>query len=282
VALTTVEFDYIRRLLREHAALVLEPGKEYLVESRLYPLARQEGFRSLQHLLEALRTDQRGPLHRRVVEAMTINETSFFRDARAFELLKTVVMPDIVAKRVAERCLNIWCAACSSGQEVYSIALLLREHFAGLPAWNTCLIASDISPGMLTRAREGRYTQLEVNRGLPASFLVKYFQKRGEHWQIREDVRRAVEFLDINLAGPWPPFPNLDLIFMRNVLIYFDVEVKKYILAKVRRLLRPNGYLFLGGSETTLSLDNLFEPISGGGAACYQLRDCEKKRGAAS
>jgi chemotaxis protein methyltransferase CheR len=278
VALTTGEFDYIRTLLREHAALVLEPGKEYLVESRLCPLARQEGFRSLQQLLEALRTDQNGPLHRRVVEAMTINETSFFRDARAFEALKTVVLPDIVAKRSAERCLNIWCAACSSGQEVYSIALLIREHFAGLPTWNTRLIASDISSGMLARAREGRYTQLEVNRGLPAPFLVKYFQKRGEDWQIREDVRRTVEFLDINLAGPWPPFPNLDLIFMRNVLIYFDVEMKKYILAKVRRLLRPDGYLFLGGSETTLGLDNLFEPTPGGGAASYQLREREEKR----
>jgi chemotaxis protein methyltransferase CheR len=281
VALSNVEFDYIRKLLREHAALVLEPGKEYLVESRLDPLARREGFPSLQHLVEALRADQGGALRLRAVEAMTINETSFFRDARAFEVLKTVVMPDLVAKRASERCLNIWCAACSSGQEAYSIALMIREYFAGLQGWKTCLIASDLSPGILARAREGRYSQLEVNRGLPASLLVKYFHKRGQDWQINADLRRMVQFLDINLAEAWPVLPILDLIFMRNVLIYFDIEMKKTILAKIRRLLRSDGYLFLGGSETTLSLDSFFEPVPIGGTACYQFRESERKRGTA-
>jgi len=225
--MASVEFDYIRNLVRERSALVLETGKEYLVESRLCPLARQEGFPSLGHFIDRLRATPFGPLHRKLVEAMTTNETTFFRDVRPFEVLRTVILPGILNQRAPDRCLNVWCAACSTGQEPYSVAILIREHFPALLGWNLRLIASDFSREVLARARQGRYSQLEVNRGLPAVLLLKYFKKLGDEWEISPATRRMVEFSEINLFGPWPPLPRMDIIFMRNVMIYFDIEVKK-------------------------------------------------------
>ena len=272
MAISCSDFEFIRKLLRQRSALLLEPGKEYLVESRLEPLVHQEGLRSLQHLVEALQADPTCVLHQKVVEAMTISETSFFRDAGAFDVLKAVALPGLLMRRTTERSLRIWCAACSSGQEPYSIALLIREDFPLLATWNLQFIASDISGALLARAREGRYTQLEINRGMPTTLLEKYFAKRGGEWQVRPDVRRMVEFWEHNLAEAWPALPPMDLIFMRNVLIYFDVTVKKDILARIRRVLRPDGYLFLGGAETTINLDGLFEPLPADRAVCFRLR----------
>jgi chemotaxis protein methyltransferase CheR len=267
------EFDYVRNLIRERAGITLEPGKEYLVESRLEPLAREEGFPTLQHMIAGLKSSPFASLHQKVVQAMTTNETSFFRDVRPFDILKTVVLPELLTARAAERSLNLWCAASSSGQEPYTIAMLLRETIpVQLATWNLRFIASDISTEMLARAIQGRYSQLEVNRGLPATMLVKYFQKEGNDWQIRADIRRMVEFREINLTEPWSTLPPVDIVFMRNVLIYFDVETKKGILAKVRRLLRPGGFLFLGSAETTLNVDAGFEPVPVDRTACYRLR----------
>ncbi|MGH9353554.1 MAG: CheR family methyltransferase [Terriglobia bacterium] len=273
MSLTTVEFDYIRNMLREHSALSLDDGKQYLVESRLEPLARQEGFPSLQQLIVRLRS---GPstssLHHKVVEAMTTHETSFFRDVRPFRLLEKLVIPQLMARRAGDRALNIWCAASSSGQEPYSVAMLLRESFPSLALWRFRFIATDISQAMLERSRAGRYSQLEVNRGLPAAMLVKYFHKVETEWQISDDIRRMVEFQRMNLIEPWPPLPSLDLILMRNVLIYFEVETKREILGKVRSHLRPDGVLLLGGAETTLNIDDSFEPVQFEQASCYQIR----------
>jgi len=272
--ISAAEFDYVRTLIRERAGIALEPGKEYLVESRLDPLARQEGFPTLAHFISSLKSSPfAGGLHHKVVQAMTTNETSFFRDVRPFEVLKTMVLPELVNKRSAQRALNFWCAAASTGQEPYSVAMVMREAASTLlPTWNFRFIATDISTEVLARAIQGRYSQLEVNRGLPASLLVKYFQQEGNEWQIKAEIRRMVEFREINLTEPWSTLPPMDLVFMRNVLIYFSVETKKGILAKVRQLLKPGGFLFLGSSETTLNLDDGFEPVPTDRTACYRLR----------
>jgi chemotaxis protein methyltransferase CheR len=267
------DFDYIRKLVKERSAIVLDAGKEYLVESRLFPLLHQGGFASIEELIGKLRAQSFNCLHQKVIEAMTTNETSFFRDLHPFEALKQVVLPDLIKKRAVEKTLNLWCAASSSGQEPYSMVMLLRESFASLFAsWAVKYIASDISQDMLFRCREGIYTQLEINRGLPAAYLVKYFQRMGMQWQIKEDLRKSIDFREINLANPWPNMPRMDIVMMRNVLIYFDVETKKNILGKVRQLLKPDGYLFLGAAETTLNLDEAFERVQFAQSGCYRLR----------
>jgi len=272
MAITRPDFEFIRDLVRVKAGIVLDPGKEYLVESRLAPLARKEGFRSLSELVAGLRCRSANGLHYKVVEAMTTNETTFFRDHQPFELLRTKVLPEVVARRGAGRNISIWCAASSSGQEPYSIAMLLREHFSFLATWRVDFIASDISQEMLARTRQGRYSQLEVNRGLPAAYLVKYFRKEAGEWQVRDDLRQMLSLREINLAEPWPYLPPLDIVFMRNVLIYFSVESKKEILGRVRKLLKPDGYLFLGGAETTLNLDDSFATVPGL-SSCYRLKE---------
>jgi chemotaxis protein methyltransferase CheR len=243
------DFDYVRKLVRDRGALVLEPGKEYLVETRLEPLARAHRLGSVTELVARLRAQPFNGLHEQVVEAMVTTETSFFRDHHPFEALRTSVLPALVKLRGRERALTIWSAACSSGQEPYSIALLLRTQFPELAGWNVRLLASDLSGQVLARARQGCYNQIEMNRGLPASLLVRYFRQHGLEWQLDDSIRNTVEFHQINLAAAWPPLPRMDVLFLRNVLIYFDVETKKAILAKAARLLRPDGYLVLGGRK---------------------------------
>jgi chemotaxis protein methyltransferase CheR len=265
------DFNCIRDLVKEHAALLLEPGKEYLVESRLTPLARQEGFSSLQQLVDHLRSRPGDEIRRKVVEAMTTNETSFFREMRVFEMFRKTILPTLTAVRGRERSIHLWCAASSTGQEPYSFAMLLREYFP-VESWNVSFLASDISRETLVRARAGRYNQLEINRGLPAHLLVKYFEKRGATWEISPDIRRMVEFREINLIEAWPSLPRMDVIFLRNVLIYLDRGTKKDILSRTRRLLNPDGYLLLGGAETTTNLEDAFEPVVLNGATCFRLR----------
>ena len=271
MSLSRTDIQYLSVLVRQRSAMVLEEQKAYLFEARLGPLARREGFGSLGALVTHLRAGQAcGGLHQRVVELMTINETSFFRDLHPFEHLRKEVLPELVRRRAAERRLNVWCGACSAGQEPYSLAMLLREHFPALAGWEVRILASDLSLEVLERARQGRYSQMEVNRGLPARLLVKYFQKHGAEWQIKDEVRRMVEFRQINLIEPWPALPPQDLILVRNVLIYFDDAAKKGVLGKVRRLLRPDGRLFLGTAETTFNLDEGFERVQIERAVCYR------------
>jgi len=272
MTISAPEFDYIRRLVLEQSAIVLEEDKGYLVESRLLPLARREGFASLDLLIQKLQAEPFQGLHRQAVEAMTTNETSFFRDFNPFEALKKSVLPDLIARREAERTLSIWCAASSSGQEPYSLSMLIRENFPQLVNWKLHILATDLSTDILARAREGRYSQLEVNRGLPASLLVKYFQKRGCDWYLRDDIRKMVDYDIVNLAGSWPFLLPMDIVMIRNVLIYFGIETKKEILAKIRRILKPDGYLFLGGAETTFSIDDSFERVQFDRATCYRVR----------
>jgi len=272
VSICDADFEYIRTLVYERSAIVLEPSKTYLVESRLTPLSRRERVDSLADLVALLRQQRFGDLHRKVVEAMTTNETSFFRDVHPFNALKSHILPELLAKRRAERALQVWCAACSSGQEPYTIAMLLREHFPELASWTVRIVATDLSGEMLERAKSGKYNQLEVNRGMPAPLLVKYFERRGLDWYVNDALRSMITFRELNLIESWPVLPRMDVVFLRNVLIYFDVNTKKTILGKVRQVMRPDAYLFLGGAETTMNLDDSFERIQFEKSGGYRIR----------
>jgi chemotaxis protein methyltransferase CheR len=268
--LATSDFDFISALVREHAAIVLEPGKEYLVQSRLQPLAQELGLRDIGALVSRLKRGE-PVLAMKVVEAMATHETSFFRDMHPFDVLRDVVLPELIEARAPQRSLRIWSAAASTGQEAYSIAITLREHFAELANWNVSILATDLSSAVLERAREGRYSQIEVNRGLPAPMLLRYFDRDGAGWRARPEIRQMVEFRALNLVRPWPVLGRVDLIFLRNVLIYFDVPTKCAVLANVRKVMATDGYLFLGSAETTLQYDDAFERVRTPRAAAYQL-----------
>ncbi len=272
------EFAFFRQFLIERTAVVFEADQNYLIESRLTPIMYEFGFESLSELADQLRAVPYGPLHQRAIEALTNHETSFFRDLHPFDSLTRTVIPALVKKRADLCTMTIWSAACSSGQEPYSIAMALREQFPELAHWTINIIASDVSTNVLKRAETGVYSQHEVNRGLPIHLLLKYFNKVGHDWQLSDDIRHSVTFRAINLASHWPFLPDLDIIFLRNVMIYFDVETKKAILRQVRRLLKPDGYLFLGGAETTLNLDKAFKRIESNAASYYQLSHDEEMR----
>ena len=271
-ALCQQDLDYIRNIVQTRSAILLEPEKAYLVQSRLDPLVKREGLASLTELVQKLRQSPYGALHKKVVEAMTTNETSFFRDLTPFQVLREQLLPEIIARKGHSKRLNMWCGASSSGQEPYSVLFTILEHFSELKDWAIQFIATDISEEMLAKCREGIYSQLEVNRGLPDSYLMKFFSKKCTGWQVHEDIRRQIDFKPMNLAGPWLSFPTLDLVFLRNVMIYFDGETKKQILGNIRKYLDPNGYLLLGGSETTINLDNQYERVAINGASCYRVK----------
>ncbi len=261
MGLSSLDFNYLRTLVRTHTAIVIDDGKEYLAEARLSNLVRKEGFSSVPELLQILRGKTFSPLHRRVLDAMTNNETWFFRDLAPFEALRRKVLPEIMITRGLTRRLNIWSAACSSGQEAYSTLILLHENFPELLNWQVRVFATDYSQSMLDRVKAGRYSQFEVNRGLPASALAKHFVQHGLEWEISDRFKNMVDCQLLNLAEPWPDLPEPDIVLLRNVLIYFDVTTKADILARIHRRMRPDGYLFLGGAETTLGLSDSFERI---------------------
>lgn len=277
MAITTSEFDFVREMIRKKSGIVLEAGKEYLVEARLTTLARQQKLDSVSTLIERVKASSADPLHKLVVDAMTTNETSFFRDVHPFEALKKVVIPALVASRNIGKSLTIWCGASSTGQEPYTIAMTLRESIPDIDQWKITMIATDLSTEMIARSKAGRYNQIEVNRGLPATLMVKYFTKQGLEWEISPKLRSMIDFREMNLLTPWPSMPPLDIVFMRNVLIYFDAETKKDILRRVRGLLRPDGYLFLGSAETTMGLDEGYERMQLEKSGCYRLRQAAAK-----
>ncbi len=273
-SLDMLSFEYVRRLVLERSSIALEDTKGYLVESRLAPLAKRHGMASVRDLVGQLRSTPHGILHEQVVDAMTTNETSFFRDIHPFEALKTDVLPELIDRRSSRRTLNVWSAACSSGQEPYTIAIILRDHFPQLNDWSVNIFASDLSQEMLERAASGVYSQVEVNRGLPATSLVKHFQREGLNWVVRPETRKLVKFLRLNLTESWSTLPTMDLVFMRNVLIYFTPQTKRLILDKVHRQLARDGTLLLGGAETTLGLCDQFDRISAGKTTLYRPTGC--------
>ncbi len=273
MTISTSDFEYISKMVQDLSAIVLESGKEYLVESRILPLAKREGFESIEALVKGLRSGPKNGLQTKVVDAMTTNETSFFRDIHPFETLKKHIIPDLVEKRKATKELNIWSGASSSGQEPYTFAMILRDNFPELRTWKINYISSDISHEMLERCKKGVYSQLEINRGLPATLMVKYFERHGTEWQAKEELRNMIDFRYLNLCERWPALPKMDLVLLRNVLIYFDVEMKKSILKKIQDLLKPDGYLFLGAAETTMNLNESFERMDYKQSGCYRIRE---------
>jgi chemotaxis protein methyltransferase CheR len=272
MAITKADFEYVAQLARSQAAIVLEPGKEYLVENRLGSLAQREGFSTLEAFIGKMRSEKIvNGLHHKTIDALTTNETLFFRDFNPFEALRKTILPKFIETRGANRQLTVWSAACSTGQEPYSLAMLIREKFPQLNDWRITILATDLSPTVLRAAGEGSYSQFEVNRGLPAAYLVKYFSKQNDRWVIKDEIKKMVQFKPLNLIEPWPMMPPFDLVFIRNVMIYFDVDTKKTILKKIRACMLPHSYLFLGTAETTLNLDPAFASETVDKAAAYRL-----------
>lgn len=264
------DFDYVRELVRKRSAIALEAGKEYLATSRLEQLAQREGLDSVDSLLRTLRRgDER--IARAVVEAMTTNETSFYRDRRPFEALRADILPRLIEARRASRRLVLWCAAASSGQEPYSVRMLLDEHFPELATWDVELLATDLSQDVLARAQEGLYTQFEVDRGLSPRLLAKHFDREGNRWRAKRELRERVRFRAMNLAEPWPVLEPCDVVLARNVLLYFDAAAKSAVLGRIRRVLRPDGVLLLGGAESTVGLDDAFVPVRSLDTTYYRL-----------
>lgn len=270
-AATASDYEYLRQLVFEQSENVLDPARDYLFETRLARLLRNHGMNGLDELVKALRLTRNPNLARSVAEAMTINETSFFRDSRPFELLRTELMPELIEKRRIARTLRFWSAACSSGQEGYSLAMMTKEHFPLLGGWNIRIEGTDISAEMVHRAGNGVYHRIEINRGLPARFVVRYFDHIGEDWQVKPEVRQMCNFRQANLVAPLPFKDTFDVIFLRNVMLYFSMETRRKLLANVHRLLAPDGFLFLGSSEQPVQPE-LWTTILAGGTCYYRPR----------
>ena len=261
--MTGDEFDFLAKLLKERSGLVLTRDKAYLLESRLLPVARKRDLKSVDELVAAVRARPTGDLARGVIEAMTTNESFFFRDIKPFDQFNKFVLPELMKARAARRQIRIWSAACSSGQEPYTLAMLLAEQQAKLAGWTVDIVATDLSSEILEKAQAGLYSQFEVQRGLPIQYLVKYFKQQGERWQIGPALRSRVRFRMFNLLDEPSSLGGFDVIFCRNVLIYFDQPTKTTVLERMSRILAPDGYLFLGGAETVLGISDKFRAAPG-------------------
>ena len=259
--MTPQDFDYLRQMLRERSGLVLSAEKQYLAESRLLPVARKHRLATLADLVGALKTTSPGQLAIEVIEAMTTNETFFFRDKIPFEHFRDTIMPALIESHPKRRRIRIWCTAAASGQEPYSLAMLLREMNQQLAGFRIEILASDLSNEMLEKAKAGIYSQFEVQRGLPIQQLVKYFTQVGEAWQIAPEIRAMVSFRPLNLLHDFGHLGSFDLIFCRNVLIYFDQPTKTGVLDRLARVIEPDGFLVLGAAETVVGLTGAFKPM---------------------
>ena len=258
--MTPLEFDYLRRLLRERSGLVLSQDKQYLVESRLMPVARRAGLDSLSNLIHNLKRLDAEPLIVDVVEAMMTNETFFFRDRIPFDHLRDTIVPALTKARAAHKRIRIWCAASSSGQEPYSVAMVLKDMAANLAGWRIDILATDLSAEVLEKAKAGVYSQFEVQRGLPIQLLIKHFTQVGDCWQLSPEIRSMVQFRPFNLLNDFGPLGTFDVVFCRNVLIYFDQDYKVAVLDRLARQIDRDGFLVLGAAETVVGLSEQFKP----------------------
>lgn len=273
--MTPQEFAVLSETLRHRSGLILGLDKTYLLESRLKPVLRKYGFADFAALAAAVaRADQR--VVGDVVDAMTTNETLFFRDVRPFEVFRQTVLPALMTRRAGRRSIRMLCAAASSGQEPYSLAMILKEEAVRLQGWSVEIIAIDISTTVLERARAGVYSQFEVQRGVPTPMLLKYFKREGDTWRIADDIRAMVRYREFNLLDNLAPFGACDVVFCRNVLIYFDRETKARTLDNISRRIPADGYLFLGASETVLGLSDAFVPTAGCGGI-YRPADTQPR-----
>jgi chemotaxis protein methyltransferase CheR len=239
--------------LHKRAGIVLDDSKTYLLEARLATVGSRLGRSSTRELVRAIRRDPSGPEATAVVEALTTNETSFFRDGHPFELLRRHVMPSLVRERERERALRIWSAACSTGQEAYSIAMLLRDDFPELTGWDVRILATDLVRGCVDHARAGRYRLGEVQRGLTPALLARHFRRDGDLYVVVDELKQRLDARVLNLLDEWEGLPRFDVIFLRNVLIYFDDDTKQRVLTRARTQLRPGGWLFLGGADSRMA-----------------------------
>jgi len=261
--LKTEDFEFLAKLLKERSGLMLTPDKVYLLESRLTPLARKRGLDTLDALVQKLRLSRDEALCVDVTEAMTTNESFFFRDNTPFDLFKNHVLPAMEKSRGGQKRLRIWCAAASTGQEPYSLAILLRENWMKWQNWKIEIVGTDICTQVLDKAKAGKYSQFEVQRGLPIQMLIKYFTQEGDTWQLNSDIRNMVTFRSFNLLNNFIGLGTFDVIYCRNVLIYFDQETKKQVLERMRKALSDDGTLFLGAAETVLGITDAFRPVRG-------------------
>ncbi|MDQ0471351.1 CheR family methyltransferase [Labrys wisconsinensis] len=257
--MTPAEFDFLRRLLKDRSGLVLSEDKQYLAESRLLPVARRHGLASLSDIVARLRAGTPA-LEAAVVEAMTTNESFFFRDKLPFEHFREAMLPALMGARAAQRRLRIWCAAASTGQEPYTLAMMLDGLGAKVAGWSIEILATDLSNQVLERARSGLYTQFEVQRGLPIQLLMKHFAQKGDMWEIEPKIRAMVQFRPLNLLRDFSALGRFDIVYCRNVLIYFDAETKIDVLGRIARQLAPDGFLILGAAETVVGLTDAFRP----------------------
>lgn len=260
--MTPHDYDYLRNLVKVRSGLVLGADKHYLVESRLLPVARRAGLADLTTLVQKLKSPEAELLVQQVVEAMLTNETFFFRDRVPFEHFRETIMPALLAARAANRRIRIWCAAASTGQEPYTLAICLKEMGRKLAGWQIDILATDISNEVLEKARSGTYTQFEVQRGLPIMMLVKYFTQTGELWQLTPEVRSMVQFKVHNLLHDFGRLGVFDVVFCRNVLMYFDQQTKIDVLNRLARVIAADGFLLLGAAETVVGLTDAFKPVA--------------------
>ena len=267
-AVATLHYDYLRQVVFSLSHNVLDPSRDYLFETRLARLLRHQGMTQLEELVERLRECHNPELERAVAEAMTINETSFFRDLRPFELLRNELLPQIVKARQSTRTLRMWSAACSTGQETYSLAMLVRELNPALVGWNVQIEGTDLTCAMVERAKSGRYHRIEINRGLPARCVVRYFEHHGEEWVVKPELRELCRFRSLNLCKPPLPFMGrFDVILLRNVMLYLSQETRRDLMRNVHRLLAPDGVLMLGSTEQPPE-DGMWQSVLAGGT-CY-------------
>jgi chemotaxis protein methyltransferase CheR len=257
---TPTDYEYLRKLLKERSGLDLSADKQYLIESRLLPLSRKSGLAGISELVQKMKGGS-ADIVTQVVEAMTTNETFFFRDKLPFDHFRDSIMPEILQARASRKSIRIWCAACSTGQEPYSLAMCLKEMSAAIPGWRIEIIATDLSQEVLEKSKAGIYSQFEVQRGLPIQMLVKYFKQTGELWQINADIRAMVQHRQLNLLRDFSQLGVFDVIFCRNVLIYFDQDTKIDIFNRLARATESDGFLVLGAAETVVGLTDVFKPF---------------------
>ncbi|WJR78685.1 protein-glutamate O-methyltransferase CheR [Bradyrhizobium sp. NP1] len=253
------DYEYLRKFLKERSGLDLSDDKQYLIESRLLPLARKSGLPGIGELVQAIRGGA-APLAGQAVEAMTTNETFFFRDKAPFDHFRELIMPELLRARTSRKSIRIWCAASSTGQEPYSLAMCIKEMGLAMAGFRVEIVATDLSEGVLEKSKAGLYSQFEVQRGLPIQLLVKYFKQSGELWQISPDIRAMVHHRRFNLLHDFTQLGTFDVIFCRNVLIYFDQPTKDNIFRRLAGTIERDGFLVLGAAETVVGLTGAFEP----------------------
>lgn len=256
------DYKFFEELLKRESGLIITPEKTYLLESRLLPLAEKFGAVSLEGLAKKMRDTKDPAIQRAVVEAMTTNETSFFRDNTPFQRMKEDILPYFIKARAAQKSLRIWSAACSSGQEPYSTAMLLKEFGPQLQGWKFEIVATDLSHDILAQAKAGIYSQFEVQRGLPIQMLVKYFTQQGDRWHVKQELKDMITFKPANLLSDFSALGQFDIVFCRNVLIYFDVPTKAKVLQGIRGVTKQDGVLFLGGAETVIGISDAFKSLA--------------------